>query len=550
MPLDPEKVVRPKRRKHYGRARYFILVLIILLQFAAMTYVCRDKAEYHIDEIYSYLLSNSYDTDRIAHDESKWDQWVSGDEFKDFVTVQQGEGFSYDKVYFNNSLDCHPPLYYWAVHTVCSFFPEHFSMWFGLVLNLIFLAGADIFIYQISRKLIASKHLQFLPVIIYGFSPIAVETVTFIRMYMLLTMLAMIFCYLIISMIKDGVTKTKLAFTWIAIYLGGMTQYYALVLCFWGVLFFEIYLLANKKIKEFFINGIASLASVALVYFSFPYILTQAFGSDTNNIGNEVSGNLFNIKLHLRQARDLMETFFDHTGYENLGNIACIVVAAAVLFLFVWKLIWKKKEAFRQTTEAWWIFGVFTMTFLSVSFIGGEYVYLRYIYFVVPLVYLLVGYAFDRYTNLGVLQKIIAGALTIFTLSMFVYGAVKKESPYLFRDMAESNAVLSEYSDLKLIVIGSESERATSVPTGNITKIMQFDEVYLCTKESIKKAGTFEECLNNEEQFVVFIGTSDYWLDGMDPTDTIRELAGGQRVVCTSLTDGLLGEYYLVKKRT
>ena len=133
---------------------------------------------------------------------------------------------------------------------------------------------------------------------------------------------------------------------------------------------------------------------------------------------------------------------------------------------------------------------------------------------------------------------------------MFGYGAVKKESPYLFRDMAESNAVLSEYSDLKLIVIGSESERATSVPTGNITKIMQFDEVYLCTKDSIKKSGTLEECLNNEEQFVVFIGTSDYWLDGMDPTDTIRELAGGQRVVCTSLTDGLLGEYYLVKKRT
>ena len=126
-------------KKISGKLGMFFLAVIIFFQIIAMMIVCSGKKEYHIDEIYSYLLSNSYHTDRIANDETKWDKWVSGDQYKSFITVQDGEKFAYDKVYYNNSLDCHPPLYYWVIHTVCSFFPDQFSKWFGLVVNILFL---------------------------------------------------------------------------------------------------------------------------------------------------------------------------------------------------------------------------------------------------------------------------------------------------------------------------------------------------------------------------------------------------------------------------
>lgn len=534
-----------------GKLGMLFLTVIIFFQIIAMTIVCSGKKEFHIDEIYSYLLSNSYHTDRIANDESKWDKWTSGNQYESFITVQDGEKFAYDKVYYNNSLDCHPPLYYWIIHTVCSFFPDQFSKWFGLFVNILFLVGVDILIYLISRRIINSRLMQFLPVVVYGFSPIAVETVTFIRMYMMLTFISMMICYLFVSLMKEGITKTKIGLIWLFIFLGGITQYYSLVLSFWGVLFFEIYLLVHKKIKLFFIHGFGSLASVTLVYFSFPYILTQAFGSDTNNIGNEVSNNLFNIKLHLRQARDLAETLIDHTGYGNAGNKFCIALGASLVILLVFRFIKNKKAALKQTPEALWMAGVIAMTFLSVAFIGGEYVYLRYIYYIVPLMYILAAYLIDKYAGFrGLIQKILIGALTVYSIATFTYGAVNKMSPYLFRETAESDAILNEYSDLKLLIIGTEDERSTAVPTGNIIKIMQFSDVYLGTKNSVKESGVFEECLNKEEQFIVFIGTSDYWLDGMDPYQTIKELSGDQKITYTDLTEGLLGEYYLVKKRT
>ena len=538
-------------KKISGKLGMFFLAVIIFFQIIAMMIVCSGKKEYHIDEIYSYLLSNSYHTDRIANDETKWDKWVSGDQYESFITVQDGEKFAYDKVYYNNSLDCHPPLYYWVIHTVCSFFPDQFSKWFGLVVNILFLIGVDILIYQISRRMITSKLMQLLPVVVYGFSPIAVETVTFIRMYMMLTFISLMVCYLTISLMKEGITKTKIGLIWLFIFLGGITQYYSLVLSFWGVLFFEIYLLTQKKIKLFFIHGFGSLLSVVLVYFSFPFILTQAFGSDTNNIGNEVSNNFFNIRLHLRQARDLAETLIDHTGYGNAGNRLCIALGVVIAVLLVLKIIKNKKSALKQTPEALWMAGVFAATFLSVSFIGGEYVYLRYIYYIVPLMYILAAYLLDKYAgSKGLIQKILIVALTVYSVSAFVYGTVNRMSPYLFRETSESDEVLSEYSNCKLLIIGTEDERSTAVPTGNLTKIMKFNDVYLGTKNSIKESGSFEECLNNEDQFVVFIGTSDDWLDGMDPYQTIKELSGGQKVTYISLTEGTLGEYYLVKKRT
>ena len=91
------------------RKNRILLLTIILLSCLLVFIICIDKCGYHIDEIYSYILSNSYHADRISHDDSVWDQWISGDRLKNFVTVQEGEQFAYKKVYYNNPLDCHPP---------------------------------------------------------------------------------------------------------------------------------------------------------------------------------------------------------------------------------------------------------------------------------------------------------------------------------------------------------------------------------------------------------------------------------------------------------
>ena len=245
-----EQINSHVRIKMNPAARVLILAFIIIFQLAVFVKIGLDKKEYHVDEIYTYMLSNSYDVDRVAYDDSKWDQWFSGDEFSEYVSVQDGEQFAYDKVFYNNSLDAHPPLYYCVIHTVSSLFPNQFSKWIGLFVNLLFMVGVDILIYGISRKMINSELLQFLPVFVYGLSPVAMEIASFIRMYAQLSFFAMAFCYCTVLMLKDGVKIRRLVFSWLIIYLGAMTHYYALVLCFWGVLLFVIYLVKKKDIKR------------------------------------------------------------------------------------------------------------------------------------------------------------------------------------------------------------------------------------------------------------------------------------------------------------
>lgn len=197
-----------------------VLLGIIFLQVFMLIFIGCQKKEYHIDEIYSYILSNSYDTDRISNDEEMWGKWIEGSDFNKFVTVQEGERFAYDKVYRNNSTDCHPPLFYWLLHSICSFFPDQFSKWFGIGLNISLYIIAAFLIYLISTELIKNEIMRFLPLVLYGFSRFGIDTVTFIRMYTLLEVFALVFIYLHVLMFKYGVERKKLVLLWLTIYGG------------------------------------------------------------------------------------------------------------------------------------------------------------------------------------------------------------------------------------------------------------------------------------------------------------------------------------------
>lgn len=553
MTLSSSKQIKnPAGTKMNPIVRVLVLMFIIILQLAVFIKIGMDKKEYHVDEIYTYLLSNSYDVDRVANDDSKWDQWFSGEEFMDYVTVQDGEQFAYDKVFYNNSLDAHPPLYYCVIHTVSSLFPNQFSKWIGLFVNMLFLVGVDLLIYGISRKMITSEWLQLLPVFVYGLSPVAMEIASFTRMYAQLSFFSMAFCYCTVLMLKDGVKIRLMVCAWVIIYLGAMTHYYALVLCFWGVLLFVIYLIKKKDIKHLLIYGIGSLIAVGMVYVTYPSVLTQAFGSSTNNIGVEVSGSLFDVRLHLRQIKNLTFELIDSFGYNNFGNKVCITIAALMVLVLVLALKKNGKSALKQSKESVWVFGVFALTFLTVAWVGGEFVYLRYVYYVIPLIYVIVGYFFDKYMagQKAVLKGIVIGLCAAYALVFSFWGAFFQKTPYLFTDKADKNEIIEKYSDFKLIMICTGHERISSIPVGNFMKILNFSDVYLTTKESIEKTDVFGECLDNEEYVVVFIGTDDYWLEGdnLDPDATITELAGDRKVIYAELTDGTLGDYYLVKK--
>lgn len=527
------------------KKRTYIVLLIIIVQIATMLYFASYKKDYHIDEIYSYVLSNSFDADKISTADWMWDQWINGNEFNEFVTVQENERFAFDKVYYNNSTDCHPPLFYWALHTMCSFFPNQFSKWFGLSLNFLYFAIAGFFIYLISNELITnSKWLKLLPLILYGFSPFAVDTVLFIRMYMMLTMFASVLTYIHIRIFKYGCTVGRAVLTFLIIFLGSMTQYYFIVFSFWSALFCGVYLLRQKKVKQAVIYGVGCIMGVVLMLISYPYAIIQATGSSTNNIGNEVSRNLLNFKLWFHQIKSLGYSIVSRISYVYIVSIAVFVVLAIIMVLLFVEYI-KATRLTNTPPMIFWIFFSFAMSFITIAFIGGEYVYLRYILFIIPLIYIFCIIVIDdaKIDNKLVKQVIIV-CMCCFVAGNAAVGMKFKLTDYLFTSTHESVQQLKKYKYDKCLVVSDQPSAAIS--TGNLTRLNQFEKIYMASKKSLVEKGVLQECLYDNE-FILYIPTDTYWVRGYISKDLLSELLKGQSVKPELISKGFLGEYYLIK---
>ena len=319
-----------------------------------------------------------------------WNQWISGKDFHEFVTVQKGEQFAYAKVYFNNSTDCHPPLFYWLLHTICSFTPDKFSKWSGLSLNILIYIISAILIYKISAMLLKSDKWKFIPVIMWGLSKDAIDNCTYIRMYMLLTMITLWYVYFHIKMFQEGITLKKMISVWIMIYLGAMTHYYSLVVSFFGVLFFSLYLLWKKRIKTMFTYGIGACVSVGAMFFSYPYVVEQVTGSSTNNVGNQIVKNLFNFNLWIKQSKGLLKSLIAEITYNGTISFILTKIFIFVLLVLIALNIKNKSIKIKEWKELFWAAGICAFSFLSITFIGGEYVYSRYIYHIIPVIYIII----------------------------------------------------------------------------------------------------------------------------------------------------------------
>lgn len=524
------------------------IVIILLLQLLMILKMDSFKQEYHIDEIYSYLLSNSYDADKISNAAPMWSQWISGTDFDEFITVQEGEAFAYKTVYLNNSTDCHPPLYYWMLHTVSSFFPNRFSKWFGLSLNIVFFIACQLVLYELSGLVIKNESVRLLPLIMYGGSVYMMETVSFIRMYMLLTLFTLLSVYIYVKLIQDNFSPGLIIASWVLIYLGAMTQYYSLILNFWCIAILSVIMLKRKEIKKIVIYDFGAVLSVLLMFVSYPYVFQQATGTSTNNVGNQVSENLFNIRLWGQMTVSLFRQIIEKLSYSRIISYAIVIVAVTV---FVVLAIKNKKDNFRISTPVCFLFFVVILTMLTISFIGGEYVFLRYIYFIIPLLYLIVfaylDFMLDKANARMVVFQVLAGVCICFSIANTMLGSYRKQSAYLYIDKAQENRVLSEYKHDKLVVITGEIEPA--VPTGNLTKLRLFDSLYMDTWEQISGNSVVAACMEQYHRCVVFINTDTYWTKGLNHQEVLDTLLKTTSATTyNEICGGGLGKYYILSE--
>ncbi len=310
-----------------------ILLLILILQMTTAVYFCYQKAGFHYDEYYSYYSSNvTYGlvpTDR---------EWKNTDEIKSEFSVAPGERFQYAMVVLMQTYDVHPPVYYLILHTVCSFFPNVFSKWLGLSINLLgflicffLLAKITDYVSRGNWKIILSVCL------LYGFNPGIISGITFIRMYILLCVWVLLLTLLHIRTMDSG-QRTIRGFylpMMITIYLGFLTHYYFIVFLFFMAGGMTIYLFwKNRNIRECIFYAGSVVLSLMLAVLSYRACLGHIFRGYR---GTEATESFFDLGNTWNRICFFYGLLNHYVFGGLLGEILILLLLQSVFAIVLWK---------------------------------------------------------------------------------------------------------------------------------------------------------------------------------------------------------------------
>lgn len=518
--------------KFKAKLPVIILVLIMICQIGLVSYLGAQKAEIkgtHIDEMYSYVLANSYDGSKISTIDSYWDQWIDGNALMETITVQKGEGFSYDKVYYNNSFDCHPPLFYALLHTVCSVFTDQYTIWFGIALNMFLMVIADILIYLLSKEFINNKTAAVLPVLLWGISLACINTVLFIRMYMLLAVCSIGFLYMTVRSLKKGFNLKRCFFLFTFSLLGVFTHYYFILFAFFVTLSYCLYKFFKKNFKEGMLFGITVTLSVGLLLVIYPCAIEQATGSTSNNVGNEVSRSILNFSTLPNKIIEfiswLTSSLFNKYTFAVICAFVCLLVAAVLI-----KTKNKHKKIILDNEFKLIIsFLVITIVTIVTSLhIAGDYASERYIYNLYPvLAVLFISFIYKIIENIDNKKFVLIVLSLILLLNAGIY-AVNPSCRYMYSSEKTEVEMIVNSNAKNCIVINAKSKEDGKahqmIPTANVVRFNNFEKIYLTTADSVQDIDSILSGVDCSKGIAVYLATDKYWANGYEPDEIFSQL--------------------------
>lgn len=545
-----------------------ILVILIIVQALYMSlYFVNNKKGYHSDEIFSYGLSNSFyqpfihsDNVNSSYDElQNINEWISGDILRNYITVQEDERFRYDSVWYNQENDRHPPLYYTVLHTLCSFFPDEFSPWFGFSLNLLFFVITQIFLYKLSRNLLKSKYLALIFCTLWGFSFGAVSITIFIRMYSMLTMWAVIFMYLHSKLYK---TKEKpLLKQLIPIMLvttcGTLTQHLFLFVAFVTAVCFCIRYGITKRWKEFFAYGFSVLGGVLFAWLIFPADISQLFTETGASVGSMFFTQfVLAIKYYLGYVFGIyltQGTFIWLSMVVPAVMVCCIILLLPILFLFrksekLKKITLKIKNWFKNIPQKIKNFSfkcfmrntvnvikksnpmtfifflssivVFALTAYTIDFMMMGYVD-RYLFIVYPILTLAIILFVYFIITKWKYKKII---ISILMMLLLVNGINKGSTQYTFEQSNEMDSIVELTSDSECIIVMSDISESWLINTFP-NEIFEVNSVFMTNYNELEENMDKIEALETDKPVYLFFNFETIYT-GKDGDEDLSFITG------------------------
>lgn len=471
------------------KEKIVVLVIFALMILIGVKY-CNDKNGYYLDEIYTYGLSNSEYAPWITDlkDGDIRNKIITRQEMMDFLTVGENDRFNYSSVYYNQTKDVHPPLYYFLIHTISSIFTGTFSVWIGLGLNLILYLMTLSLFYHLIHKHFGSRENALIVTVIYGLSHIGLSTMMFIRMYMLLTFLTLLLAYLILEHMKNPKKKLYIAIA-ITIFLGMITQYYFVIYAFCVCAVYDIYLLGKKEYKKFALFSASALSGVVAMLFFFPHFRTQLSLQETVSMDKTIH-NAQSVKKWIPRIIEMCS--------ETSENIKIIFPMFLILAVGLLIALWKKNCNLKKYNHTLIVIVPAFVAYIIVCIIA-PYVTERYIYHLIPLMLLMLSYLFSISEKNW--KKIISYGILGAVILVSVQSLRDKKPDYVY-DHSEFNMVIAGNSDAPCVLV---TENSSPSITCALPQLVYFDEVLVVDESGLQEINQYLQKYSETDRVVVFL---------------------------------------------
>lgn len=379
-----------------GRLKWLYVGLIIILQTVVYILMGVGKNYIHMDEAYSYGLAN-YDRVEIIDQPDFYNQWHDEAYYEDYLAVQEDERGDYSPVYNNQRDDVHPPLYYLFLRISMEILGRdgHFSVWPGIVLNIIISAVTTVLVFLIAEKLLGKEKQaggKALGITLIAMLTVAaVDTVLYIRMYCLLALMVALVTYLHLKLLESTEKKKwgLLVGIGVTALLGVLTQYYFLFYLVPLYIYMAVRYGREKKWRDLgeYTGALAVAGGFSLLIW--PHSLTHMFFGYR---GQGVMDNLRNPAMLLEHLGDFGVVL---NNFVFNGIFVLLIVLA--MGLMIRGLRQGKRLKIDQDAERGYaMILVATVVYFLIAAVASPYQTLRYIMAIAPMCVVLAGVGISK----------------------------------------------------------------------------------------------------------------------------------------------------------
>ena len=337
-----------------NRKKILSHILPYILLIIGMCAVISQKENLHVDGFYTYGLSNHPYMGSIGMNPVEGRVYVPAESaWMEYLSVQENHRFDYVNVWKNQEADVHPPLYYALVHTVCSFFPGTFSIWYAGCINILFGCLTLYAAGKLIRELTGEDRGILLFSAAFALSPGILSAAAFLRMYMMAMFFVTFVSWLFVRIWKHGSCRKCLTAAGISCAMGVLTHYYFLVWLFFLCAAVGLALLYRKRFCELFQLAASVSAGILGGVILFPRMIYHIFLEKGDRGAESVE------KLRYMGVSENVQKLKDYFGYLNdqlFGKLflaAVILVLAAVAVSAAGKTAKTDRNRVREKMEPW-----------------------------------------------------------------------------------------------------------------------------------------------------------------------------------------------------